>query len=111
MKKWWKNVKRDVNILIGTILFILLIGSAFAVSWVFGVAFLIGFGLSIYNRTIEKKPFLPVLLFVGGFVIRLALVLFLPSIIFAKTYLELGISLVLFIVILITGWRIRNGKI
>ncbi len=92
-------------------IFVLLIGSAFSVSLIFGLAFSIGFMLSLYNKSLERKPFLPLLLFLGGLIIRTALILFVPSIFEAKTYLDLLISVFILLIILRLGWRIRKGKI
>ena len=106
-----KKIKKDVNLLLGSIVFILLIGSAFAIDWLFGIVFVIGFAISIWNKTLEKKPFIPLLIFIGGLIVRIALFLFIPRILNAQTWVDLGIALVVFLIILIVGFRIRQGKV
>ena len=110
-KKRLKRVKKDFNIIIGSILFILLIGSAFAIDWVFGAVFILGFILSISNKTLERKPFVPILVFVGGLIVRIALFMVLPKVFEAENYFNFGIAIVLFVIILIVGWKIQRGKV
>lgn len=110
-KKRLKKIKKDLNLAIGSILFVLLIGSAFAVDWIFGMVFVVGFAISIYNKTLEKKPLIPIFLFLGGLIIRIALFLFIPRILGAENYFNLGIAIILFVVILFIGFRIKKGRI
>jgi hypothetical protein len=86
-----------------------LIGSAFAIDWIFGVGFIFGFGLAIWNKVLERNFLIPVFIFIGALIIRYALG-FIPNIINAQDFVSLGISLILFITILIAGWRIKKGK-
>src|SRR3989338_766110 len=104
-----KKLKRKVSALIGTILFILLIGSAWGIDWIFGLGFLIGFAIAVYNKTLGKKPLLPVFLFLGGLIIRFAITLFFPMVIEAESYASLAISLILLIILIIFGIKIRKG--
>ncbi len=104
------ETRKKFNLVFGTIIFILLIGSAFAIDLIFGAGFIIGFVLSIYNKVLEKKPFIPIFLFVGALIIRYSLI-FIPDILEANTFIDLGISLVLFLIVLVVGWRIRKGKL
>ncbi len=110
-KKRFKKIKKDFNIIIGSFLFVLLIGSAFAIDWIFGAVFVVGFIISIVNQTLEKKPFLPILIFIGGLIIRLALFVALPRTLEAKDYWNFLIGGVLFIIILVIGWRLQRGKV
>jgi hypothetical protein len=110
-KKRIKRIKKDFNILLGSILFALLIGSAFAIDWIFGMVFIVGFIISILNKTLEKKPFIPILIFVGGLIIRIALFITLPRALEAKEYWNFLIGIILFVVILIVGWKIQRGKV
>jgi hypothetical protein len=111
IKKKIKKVKRDLNLLIGSIIFILLIGSSFAVDWIFGVFFIAGFILSILNKTLERKPLIPILIFVGGIIIRIALFLFIPRIFESNNFVDLIIAVVALLIILLIGFSIRRGKV
>ena len=68
-----KKTKQTFNILFNAIVFFFLIGSAFAISYIFGLFFVLGFVIILYNKDIRKKPWKMILLFVGGLVTRLAL--------------------------------------
>lgn len=106
MKK--RGIKKFFNLLGGTILFVLLIGGAFSVDLIFGIGFLLGFVLALYNKTIEKNFLIPVFIFIGGLLIRISLS-FIPSLLEEQDYISLGISLVLFLTILIIGIRVQKG--
>ena len=105
-----KAIKKDFNLLIGSLIFILLIGSAFAIDWIFGVFFIVGFVISILNKTLEHKPLIPILIFVGGLIIRVALML-VPGIIGGEEYIDVIVSVVIFLTLLVVGFSIRRGKI
>ncbi len=107
-KKKLSKSKKYFNLTIGTIIFILLIGSAFSVSWIFGLSFFLGFIFSIYKKTIDRRPFFPLFLFIGGLIVRTAFILFLPGILESKNYLDLIISSIIFLIILIIGLRIKK---
>jgi hypothetical protein len=104
------KLKRKVSALIGIILFIMLIGTAWGIDWIFGIGFILGFVISVYNKTIQRKPLLPVFLFLGGLIIRLATTLVFPLVLKSQNYLSLGISLILLILLIIFGMRIKKGK-
>ncbi len=104
-------MKKVINSTLAFILFILLIGSAFQINILFGVMFIIGFFISVFNRSIEKKPMLPLFIFIGGLIIRYALGFFLPEVINSKTYVDLAVSGLLFILVIYFGFRIKKGKI
>lgn len=109
-RKQFKSFNKNLNLIFGTIIFISIISFAFALDWIFGVGFILSFFLSVYNKILEKNFLIPIFIFVGAFIIRYALLKFLPSVINAQDYFSLGISLILFLLILYIGWRIRMGK-
>jgi hypothetical protein len=104
-------MKKIINSTLAFILFVLLIGTAFQTSTLFGIMFIVGFFISVFNRSIEKKPLLPLFIFIGGLIIRYALGFFLPEVINSKTYIDLAVSGLLFILIIYVGFRIKKGKI
>jgi len=110
MAKRKQKLKKNFNLLFGSFIFMLLIGSAFAVDWIFGILFIIGFGVTIYTRVLEKKPLIPLLLFIGGLIIRIGLS-FIPSVLEAKTIIDFGISIIFLVVLIIVGVKIQKGKI
>jgi len=105
-----RKIKKDLNIIFGTIIFILLIGTAFTIDWIFGLGFVVSFFLSVYNKILEKNFLIPFFIFIGALIIRYALFVSLPRILNAQDYFSLGISLILFLLILIIGWRVKKGK-
>ena len=109
-RKTKNKFKKSLNLIFGTIIFILLIGSAFSIDWIFGIGFIIGFFLSVYNRILDRNFLIPVFIFIGALVIRYALFNLLPSVLNAQNYFSLGISLALFLIIVFMGWRIKKGK-
>jgi hypothetical protein len=109
-RKKLRSFNKNLNLIFGTIIFVSIISFAFALDWIFGVGYIIGFLLAVYNKILEKNFLIPIFIFVGALVIRYALFVLLPPIINAKDYFSLGISLVLFLIILFIGWRIRKGK-
>jgi hypothetical protein len=106
-----KEIKKDFNLLIGSIIFILLIGSAFAIDWIFGIFFVGGFILSVLNKTLERRPLIPILIFVGGLIIRISLFLFIPRIIEAESWVNLGIAVIMLLIVLFIGFSVRRGKV
>ena len=106
-----KRKKKNINIILGTIIFILLIGSAFSIDWIFGAGFVVSFLLSVYNKVLEKNFLIPFFIFVGIIIIRYSLFILLPPVLGAQDYLSLGISSVLFLIVLIFGWKIKKGKL
>ncbi|MGY4884912.1 MAG: hypothetical protein ACP5NZ_05015 [Nanobdellota archaeon] len=105
------KLKRKVSVLIGTILFLMLIGTAWGIDWIFGVGFVIGFVVAVYNKTLHKRPLLPIFIFLGGLIIRLAIGLIFPLVLESENYLSLGISLILLITLIIFGVKIKKGKL
>jgi hypothetical protein len=105
-KRWKKNF----NVILGTIIFALLIGTAFSVDWIFGAGFVVGFFLSVWNKILERNFLIPAFIFAGALIIRYAIKVLLPDVLNAQDYFSLGISLILFLLILFMGWKIRRGK-
>lgn len=101
---------KKFNLVTGTIIFVLLISSAFTVDWIFGFGFIIGFILSVYNGILEKKPLIPIFLFIGTLIIRHSLFVLLPPVFEANSLISLIISLILFVVIFLLGWNLKKGK-
>jgi hypothetical protein len=108
--KKFKSFNKNFNVIFGTIIFVLLIGSAFAIDWIFGVGFIVGFFLAVWNKVIEKNFLIPFFIFIGALIIRYGLFVALPRVLNAQDFISLGISLILFLLILFIGWRIRKGK-
>ncbi len=106
IKKFGKNF----NVVFGTIIFVLLISSAFTINWVFGVGFIFGFLISVYNGVLEKKPLIPIFLFAGALIIRYALMIMFPPIMESQDIVSLVISIILFLIIIFMGYRVRKGK-
>lgn len=103
------KIKRFVSIFIGLIFFLLLIGYAFSMSILFGVAFVVAFALSIYNEDLIKKPWKPIAIFIGALLVRLALQQYLDPVLTSKTFIDLSVSALIFLSILIFGWKIKRS--
>ena len=110
MSKKKKEIKRFLNVIVGMLIFVFLIGSAFAIDWIFGLGFVINFSLAIYNKVLEKNFLIPLFIFIGALIIRYALFVFLSSVLGAQSYFSLGISLLLFVALLFLGWKIKRRK-
>ena len=117
MKKRLKELKRKVkpkakkffSILLGLVFFLLLIGSAFSISTLFGSAFIIAFALSIYNGDLKKKPWKPIAIFIGALLVRLALQQYLDPVLTSTTLMDLSVSALIFLAILVFGWKIKKS--
>lgn len=101
--------KRTRNIIIGIIIFWLMIGTAFAVSLLFGLLFIAGFIYESISGQLSKRPFLAVGLFIGGLITRAAIIMFLPSTFAAKTMADLAVAILIFLIIFLLGYRIKKG--
>ncbi|MDZ4226821.1 MAG: hypothetical protein U1B79_01810 [Candidatus Pacearchaeota archaeon] len=108
-RKFKPKVKKFVNILLGVVLFAAMIGSAFSVSVLFGAAFIVAFALAIYTEELKHKPWKPIALFVGALLVRLALEQYADPLLTSKTFLDLIVSAVIFLSILIFGWKIKKS--
>ena len=103
------KLKKFLNILLALILFVLLISYAFSISLIFGAAFILGFALSIYNGDLKRKPLKPIFIFIGALLIRIALNQFLNPVLTSQTLLDLIVSALIFLSIIIFGWRIKRS--
>jgi len=103
-----KGLKHLANIFLNTVIFAALISSAFALSFIFGVLFVFGFAISIYNDDIKKKPWKITLLFIGGLITRLALGEILNTVSNIEITLDFAIATIMFILIFIVGWKIKK---
>lgn len=109
LKKINPRIRRFMNILIGVTLFVILIGSALSISLIFGAAFILGFTLSIYNEDLKKKPWKPIAIFIGALLIRIALNQFVEPVLSARTIADLVVSAMIFVSILVFGWKIKRS--
>src|SRR6056297_3155452 len=66
------HFRRNMSVVLGTVIFILLTSYAFAIDLIFGAGFILGFLFSVYNQIIEKQPLIPIFVFLGGLIIRYA---------------------------------------
>lgn len=108
-RKFRKSIKK-FNLFIGALIFALLIGTAFSFGLVFGLGFVVGFALSIYNKTLEKRPLLPIFLFLAALVLRYAIFNLVPSALNSKGIIDLAISGFFLIIFVIVWWRLRKGN-
>jgi len=109
IKKAKPEVKKFWNVLFGLIVFIILISTAFGLSFLFGVFFVIAFALSIYKGDLTVKPYKPIAIFVGALIIRIAMEQFFEPVLAAKTVMDLGVSALIFVAIIIFGWKIKKS--
>jgi len=109
LKKIGPESKILANIIVGVVFFLVLIGAAFRISYVFGAVFVIGFVLAIYNNDLRKKPWKPLAIFTGGLIIRLAINLFFEPVIKSETSFDLTISALIFLSLLLFGWKIKKN--
>jgi hypothetical protein len=103
-----RKTKHFANISLNTIIFILLIGSAFAVSYWFGLFFVFGFAISIHNKDIKKKPWRMILLFIGGLITRLALGELLSKVSNVEITLDFLVAILMIIFIFLLGWKAKR---
>ena len=108
-RKYKPKAKKFFSILLGLVFFLLLIGSAFAISTLFGIAFVVAFALSIYNGDLKKKPWKPIAIFIGALLVRLAIQQYLDPVLTSTTVMDLSVSALIFFSILVFGWRIKKS--
>ena len=108
-KKLKKGVKQLGIVFLNTIIFVALIGSAFAVDFIFGALFVFGFAISIYNDDVRKKPWKIILLFVGGLITRLALGELLKTVSNIEITLNFAVAIVMILFIFFLGWKIKRS--
>ena len=109
IRKTKPKFKKSMNIFLGVVIFVALIGSAFAISILFSVAFIIAFSLAVYTGELKKKPWKPMAIFIGAVLIRFALKQYLDPVLASKTLLDLAVSALIFLSILVVGWRIKKS--
>jgi uncharacterized membrane protein HdeD (DUF308 family) len=109
LRKAKPKVKRFLNILVAVALFVLLISSAFSISLLFGIVFIVGFALSIYNEDLKKKPWKPIAIFMGAIIIRIAMEQFFDPVFSAQTLMDLTVSALIFLSILVIGWKVKRS--
>lgn len=97
------------NLVIGIIIFLALIGTAFRESILFGFIFILGVIYSIYNGTMEKKPGIPIAIFGGGLITRIATSEFFIPIFKSETVFDLIIALFIFLIVFLIGHQIKQG--
>jgi membrane-associated protease RseP (regulator of RpoE activity) len=76
-----------------------------------GLIGFLGFAIAVYNKTLERKPLIPVFIFLGGLIIRFAIGIIFPLVLKSRDYVSLGISLLLLIILIIFGMRVKKGRI
>jgi len=108
-KRYSPRVMKFTNIFLAVGLFSLFISSAFSISFIFGMTFVIGFSISIYNDNLKRKPWKPIAIFVGALITRLAIGQYLNPVVEAKTIIDLSISLLVFAGILLVGWKVKRS--
>ncbi len=103
-----KKAKQTGNILLNTIIFIALTGTAFSISYIFGIFFFFGFLVTIYNKDIRKKPWKTILIFIGGLITRFALGKLITTIPNASITLDFLIAFIMLIFIFLFGWKAKR---
>lgn len=101
--------KKVRNVILALIFFILLIGSAFAISTLFGLFFVTGFLISVYKGDLKKKPLKPIAIFVGALITRFALDRFLVPVLESETIIDLGVAAFIFLFVFLIGWKVRKS--
>ncbi|MFH1801241.1 MAG: hypothetical protein ABH804_00165 [archaeon] len=102
-----KKLKEGYNFTIGIILFLVLVGIAFSTSFLFGFFYFLGFLYSIYTKKLKKNFQVPIWLFGGGILMRIA-ILNLFSLQNSETILDLIISLSLLSLLGIIGFKMKR---
>lgn len=105
-----KQIKQTVVILFNIIIFVTLNSFAFALSPLFGLLFVLGFIISIYNKDIRRKPWKTSVIFLGGLITRFALGNFLS--VFQnsehKFTLDFAVAVVMLALVFIAGWKLKR---
>ncbi|GIU68627.1 MAG: hypothetical protein KatS3mg001_477 [Candidatus Pacearchaeota archaeon] len=101
--------REDFNILISIFLFLSLIFFAFLISFWFGIFFVFGFIFYLYTGKIKKNPYKPVLIFIGGLIIRFSLEKFLIVLPRYSFTLDFLVALLIFIFLFLLGWKIKRA--
>lgn len=117
MAKSFKELKREYkpkarkfgNILLGLVFFVVLVGAAFKLSFLFGAAFVVAFALAIYSGELKHKPWKPIAVFIGALLVRIALEEYFQPVLKAQTIMDLAVSALVFAGILFFGWKIKKS--
>ena len=104
-----KRTKQLASIIINTIIFFALIGTAFAVSYIFGLFFVLAYVIILYNRDVKRKPWKMVLVFIGALITRVALGRALRTLPNVEISLDFIVSVLLIIFVFLLGWRIKKS--
>ena len=103
-------MKRKVrNVISALIFFFLLIGSAFAISTLFGMFFVAGFLISVYKGDLKKKPLKPIAIFVGALIVRFALGRLATTFPNYELTLDFAIAILILIFVFLLGWKIKKS--
>lgn len=108
-RRYMPRAKKFLNINLGLVFFLILIGSAFAISPLFGGAFVVAFALAIYRGDLSKKPWKPIAIFIGALLVRLALDQYLDPVLASETVMDLSVSALIFFAMLVVGWKIKRS--
>ena len=101
--------KKVRNVILALIFFILLIGSAFAISTLFGLFFVAGFLISVYKGDLKKKPLKPIAIFVGALITRFALGRLAVTFPNYELTLDFGVAILILIFVFLLGWKIKKS--
>ncbi len=101
--------KKVRNVILALMLFILLIGSAFAISALFGLFFVVGFLISVYKGDLKKKPLKPIAIFIGALITRFALGRLATTFPNYELTLDFGVSILAILFIFLLGWKVRKS--
>ena len=97
------------NTILGVIIFIAFIGAAFEVSILFGIIFILGVLYSLYSGTIQEKPGIPIAIFTGGLITRIATSDFFLPIFKSKTIFDFVVAIFTFLLIYLIGHQVKQG--
>jgi len=103
-----KKTKQTLTTVLNIFLFIVLSGSAFAVSEIFGLLFVLGFVISIYNKDVKRKPGKTFLIFLGGLLTRFALGRALTELPNYSITLDFAVAILMVVFIFLLGWKIKT---
>ncbi|MHA2061594.1 MAG: hypothetical protein ACW963_04810 [Candidatus Sifarchaeia archaeon] len=104
-----KKAKKLVNVILGLFLFVLLIGSAFAISPLFGLFFVLGFLISVYKGDLKRKPLKPIAIFIGALITRFALGRLTTTFPNYELTLDFGVAILAILFIFLLGWKIKKS--
>lgn len=103
-------MKKFVKFLVGILVFLILVETALNFSFLFGALFIFGVVYAIVTGELSERPFLPILIFLGSLITHYALLSLLGSVVGAKTYVDLGVGILMFLVIFLIGRKVKRQK-